>query len=256
MTPAAIPTRRLIASAAATASGGVESGRPGTAACSTHSTANPNATPAIPPATASAVASIRKRRCTATALTPRARSRPISPVRSWTEIHMIVRMPIAPTNSEIPAIAVTAAVMIPMMRPNVSSISVCVVTVKSSLSRCRAVSTVLTRAIQLPLLGNRPSATTSDTAPASRAITSMARSSVWLNTARALATGMYAASSRSKPSSCPLDSSTPITRNPQLPIRTRRPSGDASPNSSRASFGPSTANEPLRCGSIGGRNVP
>ena len=58
---------------------------------------------------------------------------------------MIVRIPIAPTNSEIPAIAVTAAVMMPMIRPKVSSISVCVVIVKSSSPRWRVVSTALTR---------------------------------------------------------------------------------------------------------------
>ena len=67
-------------------------------------------------------------------------------VRSPTAIHIMVRMPMAPTRSEMPAIAPTAMVTTSMTLPKTSSIASWVVTVKSSLPSCRAVSSRLTAA--------------------------------------------------------------------------------------------------------------
>ena len=138
----------------------------------------------------------------------------------------------------------TATVITSMMRPKVSSISVWVVTVKSSSPRWRWVRTL------------RSAATTAGTSSAVAATTSISCSSATLNRSMAVATGMKAVSSRSKPSSWPLASITPTTRNEKPPIRTRWPSGEAAPNSSRVSLAPRTAWAPLRSGSTRGRNEP
>ena len=63
-------------------------------------------------------------------------------------------------------------------------------------------------------------------------------------------------SSMSKPSIWPLGSITPITRKRPPPMRTSSPSGLRSPNSSRASLGPSTATALARRGSPFGQNEP
>ena len=60
-------------------------------------------------------------------------------VLSFTEIHIMVRMPMAPTTSEIPPIAPTAEVTTPMMRFSTVSIDSWVVIVKSSSPWCRSV---------------------------------------------------------------------------------------------------------------------
>lgn len=54
-------------------------------------------------------------------------------MRSPTAIHIIVRIPVAPTRSEIPAMAPTAIVITSMTLPKTSSIASWVVTLKSSL---------------------------------------------------------------------------------------------------------------------------
>ena len=51
----------------------------------------------------------------------------------------MVNTPMAPTSSETPAIAATAAVIMSMTRPKTRSISVWVIRVKSSLSPWRSV---------------------------------------------------------------------------------------------------------------------
>ena len=60
----------------------------------------------------------------------------------------------------------------------------------------------------------------------------------------------------SMPSIVPLGSIRPITRKRAPATRTNSPSGLASPNSSRASFWPSTQTGAPRRGSPGGQNVP
>ena len=94
--------------------------------------------PATPPAPERSAASARKRFLTSERFAPSAFRRPISEVRSPTPIHIIVRMPIAPTRSEIAPIAPTATLTTAKTRPNDSSISPCVMTVKSSSPSWRA----------------------------------------------------------------------------------------------------------------------
>jgi len=118
---------------AQTDSGGVWTLRPGTSARSSAPSPSPTASPASPPSPASAVASIRNSMRTWARVAPTERTRPISAVRSPTAIHIIVRMPVAPTSSEMPAIAPTAIVTTSITLPKTSIIAAWVVTVKSSL---------------------------------------------------------------------------------------------------------------------------
>ena len=66
--------------------------------------------------------------------------RPISRVRSPTAIHIMVRMPMLPTSSEMPPMAPTATVTTFMTLPSTSSMASWVRMVKSSLPWWRALS--------------------------------------------------------------------------------------------------------------------
>ena len=110
--------------------------------------------PAAPPTAERSAASARKRFLTSARVAPRALRSPISDVLSPTAIHIIVRIPIAPTRSEIAPIPATAALTTAKTRPNVSSISPCVMTVKSSSPPCRAARTRFTPATTVS--GRRP----------------------------------------------------------------------------------------------------
>ena len=102
--------------------------------------------PAMPPRVASAAASARKRACTWPRVAPSARTRPISLVRSPTAIHIMVRIPVAPTRSEMPAMAPTAMVTTSITLPKTSSMASWEVTVKSSVPPWRTARTRRTSA--------------------------------------------------------------------------------------------------------------
>ena len=82
------------------------------------------------------------------------------------------------------------------------------------------------------------------------------KSDVRLKMRIAVASGMNATSSRSRPICVPNESSTPMTRMRQSPMRTTRPSALSPRKSSSTSVSPSTTCGPPRSISPGGRKRP
>ncbi|MNN45401.1 hypothetical protein D3C81_1597360 [compost metagenome] len=135
-----MPSTAASSSASSRNSGCSAKGRLGMARCSSPSSRPINSRPSTPPARDSSVASARNNPSTCRGLAPIARNRPISAVRSPTVVVMMVRMPTAPTNSEMPPNAPMARLRVPRTRLKLRSMSSWVVRLKSS-APCRSPST-------------------------------------------------------------------------------------------------------------------
>ena len=166
-------------------------------------------------------------------------------VRSETDTSITFMIPMPATESEIAAMPPSAMVNAVRIEESEETTDSCVMQVTSSSSwRSVMISTAREQFRHLDDRRARP------------VLIRIRKSEVRLKIRIAVASGMNATSSRSIPTCVPDESSTPMTRIRQSPMRTTRPSALSPRKSSLTSVAPSTTCGPPRCISPGGRKRP